>query len=105
MFFHKSDLKERIDDMTSTTRVITEKISKARSSMANNSKFLACENIESALKILEETTDKINQSKNLSKNKKDEMYKNSMRSLQVATVNLQEVIGEIQGCESLAPMS
>jgi len=105
MLFRRSDLKERISDMRTTTQEITNKITEFNSLHASNSRFLACSKLQGALNILEGTVERINSSKNLSSNRKDSEYKNAMRSLQVATVNLEDAVETASYCQDLAPMS
>lgn len=105
MFFSKTDVKERVAEMKTTTSEIQQKISEFRNLHDANSKLLACSKIEGALNMLEKTTENITSSKYLSKNNKDESYKGAMRSLRVATLNLEDALGDASYCKDLAPMS
>ena len=105
MFFRQSDLQERIDDMRTTTEEITKKINEFNSLHAANSRFLACSKLQGALNILEGTVSRITSSKNLSRNKRDSDYQSAMRSLRIATLNLEDAGETASYCQDLAPMS
>lgn len=105
MFFEKTDVKERVAEIKLTTLEIQKKIGEFRTLHNAESKFLACNKLEGALNMLEKTTENITSSRHLSKNIKDEPYRGAMRSLQVATLNLEDALVDASYCKDLAPMS
>lgn len=105
MFFGKTDVKERVAEMKLAVSTIQEKIEEFRALHDAESKFLACNKLEGALNILEKTTENITSSRHLSKNIKDGSYKGAMRSLHVATLNLEEAFEDASYCKTLPPMS
>ena len=105
MFPRKTDVKERVADMRSTIDKIYANIEDCRRLHENNSDFLACNALESAVAEVEYTAQKMLSSKHTERNKQNPLYKNTMDSFQVAIEDLDSALEEYSFCATLPPMS